>query len=128
MLVADHEDARARLLDLRPFGGVDHALDGAVDDDLALLHGLDRRPVALDGKGGARRLDGNRRRLARRRHGDHAVVGAKIVAGKVGKLHQHGPRLRLRNDGHARSAAYAIKHEYPSEAGKPLPFNALLQH
>ena len=46
-------------------------------------------PVDLTGTGAV---------CARRRHRDHAVIGAEIVTGEVRQLNQDGARLRLRND------------------------------
>jgi hypothetical protein len=54
VFVGDDQKAGAPcLFDLGPFRGVDQPFDGAVDDDVDPLQGLDHRAVALDRPAGA---------------------------------------------------------------------------
>ncbi|WP_395383562.1 hypothetical protein ACHMW4_06655 [Mesorhizobium sp. UC22_110] len=47
---------------------------------------------------------------------------------QIRQMDQHRTRLRFGQHGHPGARADGVECENPPEAGKPLPFDALLQH
>jgi hypothetical protein len=70
----------------------------------------------------------HRRRLRRRRHLDHAELGAKVIGRQLAQMHQHRPRLGLRDDRHLRACADTVQRQNTAKGGQPFAFDAFLQH
>ena len=82
VLVRDHQDSGSRRQDTTQLRGVEHSLDGTVDDEIGGAQGAHGRRVVGDGLGGARRTDWQRTPIGWR--GEHDLDGPHSAAAELG--------------------------------------------
>ena len=128
MLVGDHQAARALLQDLRQFGRVQHALDGAIDEQGRCAQRLDHRRQPLHRVARAGRAHRHGRRLRRRRQHEMERLRPHRAQGQFGQLHIDGARLGLRQDGDRIAGLDRAQAEHRFERPDPLGLDPLLHH